>query len=254
MSDTPRLSALVVVHNEERQLTDCLERLSFADELVVVLDKCTDGSKAIAEEHADRIVEGSWDIEGERRNTGLDACTGQWVVEVDADERVTAELAAEIRTAAEEYEHGYFLIPFDNYVGDRLVRYGWGASWGVSAAARLSAKGCKRWGSQRVHPALDLKGPERRLTCRMIHYVDRDISDMIKRLDSYTTAKARDLRDNPDGTTFAKNVRRIFSRFWKCYVARKGYKEGRYGFLIALFAGLYPVLSHLKATLEDGKD
>ena len=144
-----------------------------------------------------------------------------------------------------------FLVPFDNYVGDRRVRYGWGASWGVSAAPRLFRKGCKRWGDQRIHPALDLTGPEGRLKNRMIHYVDRDISDMIKRLDRYSTAKAADLRASGDIGRFRSNVRRIFSRFYKCYIGRKGYREGRYGFLIALFAGIFPILSYLKATLED---
>ena len=85
----------------------------------------------------------------------------------------------------------------------------------------------------------------------MIHYVDRDISDMIRRLDRYTTAKAADLRDSGNIGSFAANVRRMFSRFYKCYIGRKGYKEGPYGFLIALFAGLYPILSYLKARLED---
>ena len=248
---TVKLSALVVAHNEEAQLAACLSGLRFADEIVVVLDKCTDGSKAIAEKTADRIIEGAWEIEGARRNTGREACAHDWILEVDADERVTAELAEEIRRAITDHQDGYFLIPFDNYIGDRLVRYGWGAAWGVSAAARLSRKDTKRWGMERVHPALELTGPERRLSQRIVHYVDRDISDMILRLDRYTTAKAMDLRDNPDGVGFARNVRRMFSRFYKCYVGRNGYKEGRYGFLIALFAGLYPILSYLKATLED---
>ena len=85
----------------------------------------------------------------------------------------------------------------------------------------------------------------------MIHYVDRDISDMIKRLDRYSTAKAADLRASGDVGRFRSNVRRIFSRFYKCYIGRKGYREGRYGFLIALLAGIFPILSYLKATLED---
>ena len=249
-SEKPKISALVVAHNEEDQLADCLERLAFADELVVVLDKCTDGSDTIAALFTDNIVEGSWDIEGERRNTGLEACNGDWIIEVDADERVSPELAAEIREAVETEEYNYYLVPFDNYVGERLVRYGWGAAWGVSAAARLSRRGCKRWGMERIHPGLELTAPEGRLTERMIHYVDKDISDMILRLDRYTTVRARDLRQSGDIGSFGHNVRRIFSRFYKCYVGRKGYREGQYGFLIALFAGLYPILSYLKAHLE----
>ena len=84
----------------------------------------------------------------------------------------------------------------------------------------------------------------------MVHLVDRDISDMLHRLDRYTTARALDLRDSGDIGTLPANTRRIFSRFWKCYVARKGYREGPWGLLIALMAGLYPILSHLKARLE----
>jgi hypothetical protein len=84
----------------------------------------------------------------------------------------------------------------------------------------------------------------------MVHYVDSDISDMLKRLDRYTTARARDLRASGEIGSFPANVRRLFSRFFKCYVSRKGYREGPYGFLIALMAGLYPLLSYLKARLE----
>ncbi len=249
--NAPRLSALIVAHNEERQLADCLERLAFADEIVVVLDRCTDGSRDVAARFTERMIEGAWEIEGPRRHAGIDACTGDWILEVDADERVTPGLAAEIRTAIADAAPGYFLIPYDNYIGDRLVRYGWGAAWGVSATARLFSRGAKRWGDQRIHPRVELTGNRRWLTTPMVHYVDRNISDMIHRLDRYSTMRAQDLRESGDVGALANNVRRLFSRFFKCYVMRKGYREGGYGFLIALFAGLYPLLSHLKARLED---
>lgn len=246
----PRISALVVARNEEDRLKQCLAALAFADERVVVLDRCTDGSAAIARTTADVVIEGAWPIEGERRNAGLDTCTGDWILEVDADEVVPVELAEEIRREVAGAEDGYFLIPFLNYVGDRCIRYGWGASWGVSAAPRLSYRGAKRWGKQRVHPSLELRGPKRWLKTPIRHNVDRDISDMLRRLDSYSTARAADLRDSGEIGTLPGNVRRFFSRFLKCYFGRKGYREGGYGFLIALFAGLYPLLSYLKALLE----
>lgn len=256
MNASPKLSALVIAHNEEAELDECLAALAFADELVVVLDRCTDGSRDIALAHAARIDEGAWEIEGDRRNRGIDLCTGDWVLEVDADERVTPALAEEIRSTIANAGYGHFLIPYHNYVGDRLVEFGWGAAWGVSATVRLFAKDAARgpakvWGDQRIHPALELKGEAGRLDAPMVHYVDRNISDMIARLDRYTTARAHDLRDSGDIGDFRHNVRRMFSRFWKCYVARKGYREGQYGFLIALMAALYPILSYLKANLED---
>ncbi len=164
---------------------------------------------------------------------------------------MTPELASEIRSAIADAAPGYFLIPYANYIGDRLVRYGWGASWGVASTERLFSRGAKHWGDQRIHPRTRLEGERRRLVSPMVHYVDRDISDMIKRLDRYSTQRARDLRESGDVGGLANNIRRFFSRFIKCYVFRKGYREGAYGFLIALFAGLYPLLSHLKARLED---
>jgi glycosyltransferase involved in cell wall biosynthesis len=248
---SPRLSALVVAHNEEAQLDECLAALAFADELIVVLDKCTDGSKPIAERRATRVIEGRWDIEGERRNLGLAACTGDWILEVDADERVTPALAAEIRaTIATATAPAHYLIPFDNYVGSRLVRHGWGGSWGVMATARLFSRGAKQWGPQRIHPAVTLQGEKRWLKSPMVHYVDRSVSDMLRRLDRYTSARAADMRAHGTGESFGRNVRRMFTRFFKCYVSRKGYREGHYGFLIALMAAIWPVLAWLKYKLD----
>lgn len=246
------LSALVVAHNEEKQLAECLALLRFADDIVVVLDKCTDRSKDIALQCGARILEGSWDIEGDRRNAGIEFCKGEWVLEVDADERVPKELADEIRAVLKNPNADYYRIPVDNYIGARLVRYGWGGSFGKSAYAGLFRKGFKIWGRQRVHPALDLRG--RRgdfLHNRLTHYVDRNISDTLKRLDRYSTARAADLRDmQARGENIghvASYIRRFFSRFFKCYVARGGWREGLYGLLLACCAGLYPLLSYLKA-------
>lgn len=246
------LSALAVVRNEEARLPACLERLSFADEIVVVLDKCTDGTKDIALAAGARIIEGAWEVEGDRRNAGIGACTSDWVLEVDADEHVPPELAAEIRRIIATTPFDWHEILVDNYIGRRLVRHGWGASYGKPAYPGLFRKGAKTWGRDRVHPRLEWRGRKGpMLTCRLNHYVDKNISDMIRRLDSYSTARARDLRERGEtwGST-ASNVRRMVSRFFKCYVARGGWKEGGYGFVIAVCAALYPMLSHLKAKYE----
>lgn len=246
------LSALVVVCNEEKRLPACLDKLSFADRVVVVLDKCTDGTRDIALSFGAHIVEGRWDLEGDRRNTGIAACETEWVLEVDADEHVPPALAGEIRRTIAATPFDWHEIPVDNYIGERLVRHGWGASYGKAAYPGLFRKSAKTWGRDRVHPSLvwrGRKGPM--LENRLVHYVDKNISDMIRRLDSYSTAKARDLRDRGEtwGST-ASNLRRLVSRFFKCYVRRGGYKEGGYGLIIAICAGLYPLLSHFKAKYE----
>jgi glycosyltransferase involved in cell wall biosynthesis len=247
----PLLSTIVVVHNEQAQLADCLKMLGFVDELVIVLDRCTDRSHDIAREFTARIVEGAWEREGPRRHAGIDVCQGEWIVEIDADERVSPELAVEIRRVAEQSAASWHLIPVDNYIGDRLVRWGWGASFGKGAYAGLYRNGAKRWGPERVHPAVSLTGLQGpALTARLIHHVDQNISDVLARLDRYSTARAKDLRESGDIGSYHRNLRRIATRFWKCYVARRGYREGPYGLLIAICAALYPILSYLKARLE----
>ena len=252
MSAQPKLSALVVVHDEEARLPACLDKLTFADEIVVVLDRCTDRSREIALAHGARIVEGGWPLEGDRRNTGIAACSGDWVLEVDADEHVPPALAKEILATIASTAFDWHEIPVDNYIGERRVRWGWGASYGKAAYPGLFRRGVKIWGNDRVHPSLKWSGKKGPMLIeRLDHYVDRNISDMIRRLDAYSTARARDLRDRGETWgSFASNLRRMVSRFFKCYVRRKGYREGGYGFLVAVFASLYPMLSHLKAKLE----
>ena len=252
IADGAKLSVVVVAHNEARQLAECLEALRFADEIVVLLDRCTDASRDIASRFADHILEGGWPREAARRQTAVGACTGDWIFEVDADERVSGALAAEIRAVISCSQASWHLVPVDNYIGERLVRWGWGAYFGRSAHAGLYRRGVKSWRDDRVlHASVDLRGQRgANLKVPLAHFVDRNISDMLIRLDRYTTLRAQDLRDSGDIGSFANNLRRIASRFWKCYVGRRGYREGPYGFLIALCAALYPILSYLKARLE----
>ncbi|NQU55984.1 MAG: glycosyltransferase family 2 protein [Rhodospirillales bacterium] len=246
------LSILVVVHNEEARLEDCLKRLSFADELVVVLDKCTDGSKDIAARHTGHLLEGAWELEGDRRNAGIEFCQGQWILEVDADEWVSSELAEEICRIIESGDGDIFNIPVHNYVGERLVRYGWGGNFGKNGYPGLFRKGVKFWGQERPHPHLTVTGAQGAdLQSPLIHHIDDNISDMIRRFDRYTTGRAKDLADRGELGSVANMFRKIFSRFWKCYVGRKGYRENGYGIIIAILAAIYPLVSLLKATLEE---
>lgn len=249
-----KLSVYLPIHNEEKRLAACLERLSFADEIVVVLDKCTDSSKEIAQKFGAKLVEGSWQIEAPRRNAGIEACTGDWVMEIDADEHVPPELGLEIKQLINTTTADLHCVPLDNYIGTTLVRYGWGAYIGVSQKISLFRKPAKRYTGDRVNHAhvaiTGTFGPV--LQHRITHYLDDDLSDTLRRFDRYTTQLAKDLLAanliyNGKPETFGKNLRRIFSRFYKCYVRRHGYREGAIGFLIAVLGGLYPMVGYIKA-------
>ncbi|HUK06359.1 MAG TPA: glycosyltransferase family 2 protein [Stellaceae bacterium] len=245
----PSLSALVVARNEEARLGPCLDRLAFADEIVVLLDRTTDASAAIARAYRARVVEGAWVDEPARRNAGIENCTGDWVLEVDCDEWVTEALAAEIRAALATARDGYFIVPMANHIGERLVRHGWGAYNGIGAKPILFRRGMKKWGKGRVHPPLDLQGERQRLAEPMLHFVYRDLSDMLARLDRYTDLAAQDAIESGAPMRLSTALRRMLSRAWKSLVARRGYREGAYGVALALYSALYPMLIYLKVRI-----
>ena len=254
-AEGPRLSALIVARNEEDRLPACLASVAFADEVVVVLDRTTDASGAIARAAGSVVIEGAWDIEGDRRNAGIAACTGDWILEVDADEVVEPELARAIRDVISTSRHDWHQVRVDNYVGTRLIRHGWAGSFGTTSVPRLFRAGAKRWGYQRVHPAVTwrgVQGPSIPVGA-LQHYVDRDVSDMLRRLDSYSNAKAADLLASGDIGTLRANLRRFVSRAFKSFVSRKGYREGAWGVLLAFCTGAFPLLSYLKARLEPAR-
>ncbi len=242
------LSVLLIINNEEKQLQQCMKRLSFADEIIVILDKCTDRSEEIARNYTKKIFSGSWAIEGERRNFGLEKCSKAWILEIDADERISVELKNEIISKVKNSSYDWHLIELNNYVGKEIISFGWGAYFGKSAYIGLFRKNKKKWGNQRVHPKIFLNGKKgEKLENKLDHYYCKNISDFFIKLNSYSSARAIDLSDNlPKNETFFKNISRLFSRFWKSYILRKGYKEKKIGFLIALVASLYPLVSYLK--------
>ncbi len=241
------LSVLIVIRNEERQIEECLKTISFADEIVVILDKCNDGSEKIVKKYTSSFYKGDWNIEGDRRNFGINKCKGKWILEIDADERVSKKLKKEIKKIIQISSFDWHQIQVKNYLGKKIINYGWGAYFGKSAYAGLFKNKMKIWGKQRVHPKIKMLGNQgRTLENKLDHYYCKNIYDLFKKLNSYSNAKAIDLRNTNQNETLNRNIRRIFSRFWKCFFLRKGYKEKEIGFTIALVAAIYPLLSFLK--------
>ncbi|HEY8004555.1 MAG TPA: glycosyltransferase [Phenylobacterium sp.] len=244
-----KLSALVCAHNDEARLADCLRRLDFCDEIVVVADRCTDRSQEIARHHGARLIDGIFPLEGQRKAAGVDACLGEWILEVEPDEQVDAKLAYEVRAAIHGRPAGdWFDVPVDNVLGGTLVRRGWGAGVGEALAPRLYRQRVKRWRPARVDPAVTLEGRHAgALETPIVRRGERDVGQMIARLDRRTSLRAQDLADAGQARGLAADTLRALGRFWIAYVWRQGVREGELGFLIALMAGLDVVLSGVRA-------
>ena len=255
MSDVS-LSLLIVAQNEEQQIADCIKSGAFANETVVLLDRSSDETGSIAEGLGAKIVTGVWPDEGERRTAGIDVCSGEWILELDGDERVTPELANEIIETLPFTSADYFVIPFHNYVGGRYVRFGWGAYNGVGGKAALFRRGKKKWHGGTVHPKITLEGQREEMASHINHYIDDDMAGMFDRLNRYSTAAAIDAVVAESIPNRLTTFRRFFSRFMKSYLNKRGFREGCTGVALALFSGMYPVLIYIKSQelLRNNKD
>jgi glycosyltransferase involved in cell wall biosynthesis len=244
-----KISAVIVAHNEEEKIADCLKSLDFTDEIVVVLDKCSDKTKEIALSFNAKIIEGSWKMEGARRNVAVNAATNSWVLEIDSDERISTELKAEILQIVKSEKPCAFIAPIHNYIGARLVKFGWLRTLCVNSRQTMHYNGAKIYDEDKeVHPTATLKTEVKELQNPIIHLVDDDISDLIARFNRYTSWKANDMisKGKVKGGFFGL-IFAIKMRFIKSYLIKKGYKEGVLGVLIAVLAALYPLVSYLKA-------
>lgn len=243
------ISAVIVAHNEEKMLENCLKSLDFVDEIIVVLDKCSDNSKEIAVNFGAKIIEGSWNIEGERRNIALKNATKEWILEIDADERISKKLAKEIKEAVNINENCGFNIPIANYIGSRYVKYGWLRTLCVEKRQSLTYRGLKKYDEDKeVHPTFNQNFHIKNLKNPIKHLVDENIADLIARFNRYTSWKSNDMiRKNKIKSGFFNLLIGAKIRFYKSYIIKKGYKEGYLGVLIAILSAIYPLTSYLKA-------
>jgi glycosyltransferase involved in cell wall biosynthesis len=244
-----KISAVIVAHNEEKKISDCLRSLDFVDEIVVVLDKCSDRTKEIVLAFGAKIIEGSWNLEGARRNVAVSAASYDWVLEIDADERISPELKNEILETVKSDKPQAFVVPIHNYIGKRLVRFGWLRTLCVLQRQTMHFRGCKIYDEDKeVHPTANLKCQVKKLRNPIIHLVDDNIADLIVRFNRYTSWKANDMisKDKVKGGFFSL-VLAMKIRFIKSYFLKRGFREGLLGILIAILAGLYPLIAYLKA-------
>lgn len=245
------ISIAIAARNAADDLEGCLRSAQFADEIVVLLDRSEDHSESIAQRFNAKIIKGAWPQEGKRRNTLLSHCTSNWILELDTDERISLNLQMELNQIRSEVATQAHMVNLDNYIGKRLVRHGWGPTcFGIPGKVSLFPRGSKHYDEETIdaHPPYRLQcpvGPT--LEHPIIHYRERNISEVWQRLDRYTTLRANEWLQHPEKMgPLRSQIRRFFSYFYKSYVRRKGYKEGHYGLLIALCAGLYYLLAYIK--------
>jgi hypothetical protein len=244
-----KLTGLVCAHNDELRLGECLRRLAFCDEIVVIADRCIDRTAELARQHGARVIEGIFPLESQRKTAGLAAALGEWVLEVEPCEHVEPELAYEVRAAIHGRPAGdWFNVPVHNFLGARLVRRGWGAGVGDQLAPRLYRRRVKRWKAGRVAPEAVMTGRySGAIETPLLHRADADLDQMIARLNGQAWLRAQDIAESGRAGGLFGDALRGVGRFLACYVWRQGVREGELGFVISLMAGLQSVLAGVRA-------
>ncbi len=238
------LSVVVITQNEEGRLADCLESVRWAAELIVLDDFSTDRTVAIARRFTDRVIQRKMDVEGRHRNFAYGLASQEWILSLDADERVTPELREEMIRLLEGSPvcHGY-TIPRRNFLGRHWLRYG---GFYPSPQLRLFRKGRFRYEEVEVHPRAFLDGDTGCLKNDLLHYSYRDLEDFVAKLNRQTTLEAKKWLRDGRSMGVGKGLWRTVDRFFRVYRGKEGYKEGLLGFIMAVLAGMYQFLSFSK--------
>tara|TARA_B100000029_G_scaffold451213_1_gene475624 strand:- start:27060 stop:27836 length:777 start_codon:yes stop_codon:yes gene_type:complete len=239
------LSVVVITYNEEKKLPQCLEPVSWADEIIVVDSFSTDQTVKIAKTYTQKVYQRTWSGFADQRNFGMKKAVGDWVLFLDADEYVSVNLRKRIRniSQSEENVNGYKIHRLEHFLGFP-IRYG---TLNPSYQPRLLRKDKGYWtGGAHAHIELQDGGELGIIEEELFHDSHNTLFDFISRINHYTSV------DSEERILAGQRIgkfRIVFSPLgmaWKCYVVKKGYKDGFVGLIFSLCMGIYSFLRLVK--------
>lgn len=238
------ISVVVITLNEADRIPALLASVNFADEVIVVDSGSTDGTPEICTSAGARVVIQPWQGYAEQKQYAMNLATGEWILNLDADERVSDSLAAEIqqsihRTPPETC--GFSMPRLSRYL-NTWIRHG---GWYPDRKVRLVRKGCGRWMGGSLHEKLDVTGAIQPLSSPILHEVYRNISDQVQTIDRFSEVYAAGKK--PAGAWFAAaGFVHAFGKFLECYLWKLGFLDGTAGLVIAMNSAWYVFLKHAK--------
>jgi len=244
------LSVVIIAKNEQSRIKDCLESVQgWVDEIVIVDDESIDDTRAIALKYTDKIFTRHMELEGKQRNFGASKAKNDWILLLDCDERLTDELKEEIAKTIREGDPkiAAYWAPQINYFADvELNNGGWS-----NPHIRLYNKNFVRWSEADydvIHPGLKFSEGYRNgnLKCKTIHYSFKNVENFIAKINRYSTLEATKWYLDKRKMSFGKAMWRTWDRFFRRFVAKKGYKDGYYGFVAAVLSGFHEFAAYSK--------
>ena len=236
------VTAIVPALNEEHNIVDCLESLAWVDRRVVFMDcRTTDRTAELAREAGAEVMQHPFENYAQFHNAAMEQVEAEWVFFVDADERATPELAAEVRSVTDgSHEEVAWAVPRHNYIFGRLTL---GAGWYPDYQSRLLLRGRVYW-ERPVHEVIVADGPQGCLKHPLIHYNYDDLADFIARQEKYTNVDAAILFEEGVRPRFYTPCTQAARHFWWRFVTLRGTRDGLHGLWLSLLMAYYEAVKY----------
>lgn len=240
----PAISAVVITENAERHIGGCLESIDWCDEIVVIDSGSEDNTLAIARQYSEKVFVEEWKGFGRQKQSAVEKSSHEWVLSVDADEKVPEKLRDEI---LEKLCHGDdiagFYIPRKNYFKDKWLRFG---GQYPDYVLRLFRKSLGVFTPHIVHERVVVKGRTAKLKTPIEHYTFEDITSRLRKMNEYSSLSAAMARDAGKRARLFSPLSHLVVFFFKDYFLRLGFLDGKEGFHVALLQSLGAYFKYAK--------
>lgn len=239
-----QISAVLIAYNEERRLAACLERLQWADEIVVVDSGSTDATREIAEKYTSRVIEIPWQGFGPQKQSAVELASHDWVFVVDCDELVTSQLADEIMTllGQADLKAGYD-VPRRTFIGNKPIKH---CGWYPDRTVRLFDRTKAGFSESLVHECVVVNGKMGNLNHDLLHYSYAGIGDMLPKIGQYSDLWAQQIFNTGKNCSLLALLLKPTAAFIKVYLIKRGFLDGFEGLAIAVSTAFLTFLKYAK--------
>jgi glycosyltransferase involved in cell wall biosynthesis len=230
-----KISAVIITKNEEEIIDGCLRSLDWVDEIIIIDSNSTDSTYKIARRYTNRIFKEEWKGFVRQRESGIEKTKYDWILSIDADERVSLDLKKEIKKELSNNNAvlGYD-IPFVNIFLGREMKYG---GWRPEYHTRLFNKKFSIYDKYKIiHEEIEIEGKIKKMKYPIYHLSHRDIASNLLKTRSYAIIESEKIyKDKQKKVTRISLLQGVISHFIKRYIMAKGYKDGMEGFIEAMY-------------------
>ena len=248
-----KLTAIIPTYNEEHNIEDVIKSVSFADEIMIVDSFSTDKTIEIAKQFTDFIIQRKYENSASQKNWAIPQANFDWILLVDADERVTTELRDEINHVLKnEPKYDAYWIRRDNFFMGKKIRF---SGWQGDSVIRLFIRDGCRYQNKLVHSEIETKGKIGRLKNKFNHYTYSNLTRFMEKKDYYTTWGAYDRVEKIKKITFYHLLVKPGFRFLMHYIFKLGFLDGRVGFIISIISAYEVFMRSLKIwRIQNGEE